>query len=98
MSDKKGITGKGSFQKRLEMLEQAINVRQPRVVVVLVDQHNREAPEHIAALRAIQDQLAVTPDDLVITLASNLAATDDDAFVPPDPSLPRLHSVVPQVR
>jgi hypothetical protein len=65
----------------LEQLEQAIKLKRPRHIVVLVDSECEDR----TARDAILQELAVTPDDLVILL-------NHSGDVVPD--LPRLHSVM----
>jgi hypothetical protein len=79
--EKNGIAGKGSIQKRLEMLEQAISLKRPRQITVLVDGHSDDQ----SAIDVILQDLAVVPDDLVVKIAHHGGN---------DPALPRLLCVI----
>jgi len=53
-----------------------IRFKQPRHIVILVDQRHRDTPEHTTALQAIEDELKVTDDDLVVLIAAGFVPTD----------------------
>jgi len=59
-----GNSAKGSFQKRLEQLERVISLKRPQHIVVLFDPDNEDR----TALDAILQDVAPTPDDLLILL------------------------------
>jgi hypothetical protein len=81
-----GVTGKGSLNKRLEQLEQAISLKRPRHIVIEID--GSDADQSEAAAGTILQELAVVPDDLVI-FAKYYSRGGGD------PELPRLISVMP---
>jgi hypothetical protein len=56
------MNGKGSFQKRLEHLEQAIKFREPRQIVITA-YDDAEAAKKIAGIRP-----PITDSDLVVIL------------------------------
>jgi hypothetical protein len=65
-----------SFLKRLETLEQAIRIKRPRQITILIDGNSEDQ----SAAGALKD-LAPGKDDLVILLKR---------YGDPDPDLPRL--------
>jgi hypothetical protein len=69
-----------SLLKRLETLEQAIRLKRPRQITILIDGNSEDQP---AAGALVQD-LAPGKDDLVILLKR---------YGDPDPDLPRLLAV-----
>ena len=71
-----------SFIKRLERLEQAISLKRPRQITILVDGDSEDQ----SAADAILQDVAPSKDDLVIYLRR---------FGGNDPDLPRLLSVRP---
>ena len=71
-----------NFMKRLERLEQAILLKQPRQITIMVD---GDKEDHSAAEDALLQELAPSKDDLVIYLRH---------FGGDDPDLLRLLSVI----
>jgi hypothetical protein len=97
-----GISGKGSFQRRLEMLEQAINVRQRRTFMgtqTVSDDPDIQARSD-ADLAKLKEELGVTDRDVCVLVKHFYYLKDHDGsyyatdggYLPPSLNLCGWHA------